>query len=49
LYRAQVTELAFGLLAGFFGTPALSDEVVNFGIEVKAEFIFNVGGWIRAE
>jgi hypothetical protein len=49
LYRAQVTELAFGFLAGVFGTPALSDEIVNFGPEVKSEFIFDVGGWVGPE
>jgi hypothetical protein len=49
LYGAQVTELAFGFLAGVFGTPALSDEIVNFGTEVKAEFVSYVGGWVGAE
>jgi hypothetical protein len=39
VYRAQVAELAFGFAAWVFGTPAGSDEVVNFGFEVKAKFV----------
>jgi hypothetical protein len=49
LHGAQVTELAFGFLASLFTAPALSDQVVDLGFEMKAQLVFHVGGWVRAE
>jgi hypothetical protein len=49
LYSAQVTELAFGFLAGVCGRPALSNEIVDLGAEVKAEFIVHIRGCVGTE